>query len=80
MNAVNSIIRKGTLVSPQIVKLDEPAQGVAADVEIILHVVSESVRDEETIFDYVARITPGTKSRAELDAQLAEERAAWGDR
>jgi hypothetical protein len=31
------------------------------------------------IFDFIATLPPGTRSKEEIDQQLKEERAAWGD-
>jgi hypothetical protein len=32
------------------------------------------------IFDFIATLPPGTRSKEDIDHQLKEERACWGDR
>ncbi|MDI7267225.1 MAG: DUF2281 domain-containing protein [Myxococcota bacterium] len=33
-----------------------------------------------SVFELVARLPPGTRTKEDVDRQLEEERAAWGDR
>ena len=34
----------------------------------------------DSVFDLVARLPPGTRTKEDIDRQVEEERAAWGDR
>ncbi len=79
MSLIDPIILKGKLVGPRVVQLTETPHDVAEEVEVILHPVQSADQPEETVFEFLAKVGPGTRSREEIDQQIAEERDAWDD-
>ena len=57
------------------------APGLVGDVEVVLRVVAKPPEAvEPDVFDVVASLSPGARSKGEIDQQIADERAAWGER
>lgn len=76
-----AIVIKGRLVNPTTVELDEPVSGILGGVEIILRSIAQDHPDEsETVFEFLRRLPPGTRTKDDIDEQIREERASWGDR
>ena len=51
------------------------------DVEVVVRAVAPRTMDAgQTIFDFVRSLPLGTRTKADIDRQLTEEREAWGDR
>jgi hypothetical protein len=79
-----TIIVHGRISAPRRIELDEPVTELQGDVEVVLRpspraeVVSENKR--ESILDFLAHLSQGTRSKEDIDRQLHEERDAWGDR
>ena len=75
------LVVTGRLVGPTTVELDEPVLGLTGSVEIILRALpDERDRTEESIFDFLRRLPPGTRTKEDVDRQIREERDSWGDR
>ncbi len=76
-----AIIVRGRLADSRHIELDEPVDEMQGDVEITLRPASRAERETgESIFDFIKSLPPGRRSKEDIDAQLAEERASWGDR
>jgi hypothetical protein len=76
-----AIIIRGRIADPHHIELDEPVQGLTGSVEVVLRAVETgtgaAARD---VFDLIASLAPGGRSKADIDRQIADERASWGDR
>lgn len=73
-----SIVARGRFSDPRHIELAEPIRGIRGEVEVpIRQLPKTGVRD---VFDVIAGLTPGSRSRADIDRQIREERASWGDR
>lgn len=75
-----AVIVRGRLSDPTHVELDEAVTDVAGTVEVVLRqaaVANEQLAPD--IFELIAALPPGTRTRAEIDAQVLAERASWGD-
>jgi len=75
-----AIIIRGRLADSRHIELDEPVDELEGDVEITLRPVTEAARPRRDIADIIASMRGGQRSKEDIDAQLAEERASWGDR
>jgi hypothetical protein len=76
-----AIVVKGRIIGPTTVELDEPVSGVAGEVDVVLRLVeTDHAPTDETISDFLRRLPPGTRSKAEIDQQVHAERDAWDDR
>ena len=72
------IIARGRLSDPQHIELTEPVREIRGDVEVLIRQLPKA--GEEDVFDLIAVLAPGSRSKAEIDQQIHEERASWGDR
>ncbi|MGH2585187.1 MAG: hypothetical protein ACRDJE_09755 [Dehalococcoidia bacterium] len=76
-----AIVVKGRVVGPTTVELDQPVAGVAGEVDVVLRILDTgNGTPEETIFDFLRRLPPGTRSKDEIDQQVRAERESWDDR
>lgn len=73
-----AIIVRGRLSGPRRIDLDEPVEEVTGEVEIVVRraPVTAPKRD---IRDVLRSLPPGTRSKEDIDRQLAEEKASWGE-
>jgi len=77
----SAIVIKGRLINPTTVELDEPVSSITGGVEVILRTMTRDQTDErETVFEFLRRLPPGTRTKDDIDQQLREEREAWEDR
>jgi hypothetical protein len=72
---------RGKILDPRRIELDEPLAGLRGDVEVVVR-PAEASSDEcsEYIFDLISRLSPGRRSKSDIDRQIGEEREAWGER
>ncbi len=76
-----AIVVRGRLADSQHIELDEPVTELEGPVEVVLRAVPHrSEGEEEDIFDFIAKLPPGTRSKENIDRQIREERDSWGDR
>ena len=76
-----AIIVRGTLSDPLHIELAEPVTELRGEVEIVVRPVSTSQpQPRQDIFDFIASLSPGMRSKENIDRQIQEERNAWGDR
>jgi hypothetical protein len=76
-----AIIVRGTLSDPLHIELAEPVTGLRGEVEIVVRSAPASQsQPRQDIFDFIASLPPGTRSKEDIDRQVQEERNAWGDR
>ena len=76
-----AIVIRGRLDRPRHIELDEDVTEISGPVEVVLRPVapnrSSGSRD---VFELIATMGSGVRSKADIDRQVAEERASWGDR
>jgi hypothetical protein len=76
-----AIIVRGRLTGPKRIDLDEPLEGVSGEVEVVVRAVeAKAATPRRDIFDVIRSLPPGTRSKEDIDRQVAEERESWGDR
>jgi hypothetical protein len=76
-----AIIVRGKMAGPLRVELEEPVQDLHGDVEVVLRSVEASPRvTPRDVFDLIASLPAGARSKEEIDQQIADERESWGDR
>ncbi len=60
------------------IDLDEPVDQLDGEVEVVVRpVVAAHAKPVESIFDFIRKLPPGTRSKKDIDRQIAEERASW---
>ena len=70
---------RGRLHGRQI-DLDEEIGQLDGEVEVEVRAVSAQPKPAETIFEFIRRLPPGSRTQQEIDLQIADERESWGDR
>ncbi len=76
-----AFVIRGVLADPRHIELEEPVHDLHGAVEVtVREVLTESSASDESVFDFVASLKPGKRSKEDIDAQIAEERGSWGDR
>ena len=76
-----AIVVKGRLVGPKTVELDEAVSEASAGVEVVVLLAGKAEPGEdENVLDFLHRLPPGARTKADIDRQIREERGAWGDR
>ena len=63
------------------IDLDEPLDQPDGEVEIAVRsVAAEPAKTVESVFDFIRSLPPGTRTKEDIDAQIAEEHESWGER
>lgn len=76
-----ALILRGRLTNSRHIELDEPVPGIDGEVEVVLRrVVMPGRPGTVDVFELIATTAPGTRSKEDIDQQVADERGAWGDR
>ena len=73
-----SIIARGKFSDPRHIELAEPVREIGGEVEVSIRQLSGTgTRDA---FDIIAAFASGSRSKADIDQQIHEERDAWDKR
>jgi len=77
---VRAVVVKGHLVDSRRVELEEPVDVETREVEIIVRVAepASGAKDSDGVAAFLRSLPPGTRSKAEIDQQIREERGSWG--
>jgi hypothetical protein len=76
-----AIVVRGVLSDSLHIELAEPITELQGEVEVVVRSASASQsQPRQDIFDFIANLPPGIRSKEEIDRQIQEERDAWGDR
>ena len=61
------------------IELDEGVEELDGEVEVFLRSVGTTPRPSD-VLDVIASMPVVTRSKSDIDSQLAEDRAGWSDR
>lgn len=77
-----AIVIRGTMSDSKHVVLDEPVEHIKGPVEVTLRPALDTITmtPKLSFLEFVASLPPGTRSKADIDQQIADERDSWGDR
>ena len=76
-----AIIVRGRLSGRSRIDLDEPVDELTGEVEVVMRPIERTEpTPKQDIFDFLRSLPPGTRSKEDIDRQIAEERDSWGDR
>lgn len=75
-----AIIVRGRLSGPRRIDLDEPVDEVTGEVEVFVRPVQAEPAAKRDLFEVLRSLPPGTRTKEDIDRQIAEERDSWGDR
>lgn len=69
----NTVILRGRFSDSRHIELDEPAPAIAGEVEGVVRTVARGLSEAVDVFELIAALAPGTRSKEDIDRQLAEE-------
>jgi hypothetical protein len=72
-----SITIKGKLSDSRHIELSEPIEGVGEEVEVVVRPIAP--RPGVDVFEFIASLPPGKRTKEDIDRQIREERESWGD-
>jgi len=75
-----TIVVNGRLSDSRHVELHGPVTDLEGEAEVVLRPAKAKPQTGESIFDLIARLPGGTRSKEDIDRQIREERGSWGDR
>lgn len=62
------------------IELDEPIDELDGEVEVtIRRAEPERPKTVQSLLEFLKTLPPGTRSKDDIDRQIAEERDSWGD-
>ena len=73
-----SVTVRGRLCDSRHIELAEPVEAVGEEVEVVIRPLPPE--PGKSIFEVIAALPPGTRSKEDIDRQIREERESWGDR
>ena len=62
------------------IDLDEAVDALDGEVEVTVRPVEQRATPPQDIFEFIRSLPPGTRTKEDIDRQIAEERDGWGDR
>jgi hypothetical protein len=75
---VSSFITRGKLSDSRHIELSEPVTGVGEEVEVVIRPLKPS--SEQDVFDVIALLAAGSRTKNDIDRQIHDERVSWEDR
>jgi hypothetical protein len=75
-----SITVRGRLSDPRHIELSEPVPDIGGEVEIEILIRPVPEVKGADVFALIADLRPGSRTKTDIDHQIQEERASWGDR
>jgi hypothetical protein len=76
-----AIIVRGRVVGSRLIELDEALEDVSEDVEVVVRSIETAdAVPKPRLLDVIRGLPAGTRTKEDIDGQLAEERSSWGDR
>jgi hypothetical protein len=73
-----SVTIRGGLSDRRHIELAEPIEAVGEEVEVIIRPLP--AHPAKDVFGFIASLPPASRSKADIDRQIHEERDSWGDR
>jgi hypothetical protein len=74
-----SVVVRGRLHGRHI-DLDESVDALDGEVEVVVRPIEPRVASPQDIFEFIRSLPAGTRTKEDIDRQIAEERDGWGDR
>jgi hypothetical protein len=76
-----ALIVRGRISNSRHIELDEAVPGVDGEVEVMVRrVVVPEQAGAVDVFELISAASPGTRSKEDIDQQIADERSSWVDR
>jgi hypothetical protein len=76
-----ALIVRGRISNSRHIELDEAVPGIDGVVEVtVRRVVVPEQAGTVDVFELISAASPGTRSKEDIDQQIADERSSWVDR
>jgi hypothetical protein len=72
------VVVRGRLHGRQI-DLNESVDHLEGEVEVVVRSIDHTDPTAESIFEFIRQLPPGTRTKQEIDRQIADERNVWGE-
>ena len=69
-----SVVARGRFSDSRHIELTEPVSDIRGDVEVLIRQIPNV--GAEDVFDVIAALPPGTRSKADIDNQVQKERSS----
>ncbi len=73
-----SVTVRGRVCDSHHIELTEPVDGVGEEVEVVIRPIPP--QPGKDVFDFIASLPAWSRTKADIDRQIREERNSWGDR
>ena len=73
-----NIVARGKFSDPRHIELTEAVREIQGEIEVSIRQLPKVQTWD--VFDVIAAFAPGSRSKAEIDQQIHEERNSWDDR
>jgi hypothetical protein len=73
-----SITMRGKVSDSRHIELAEPIEGVGEEVEVVIRPIQS--RPKRDVFEFIASLPTGTRTKEDIDRQMHEERDSWDNR
>ena len=74
-----AVIVAGRMTGPRHIELEESLDGVLGRVEVVVRAVVAPPPVSRDILELVSALPAGTRTKEDIDRQMQEERASWGE-
>ncbi len=72
-----AVIVKGHVLDGNTVRLDEPLPPDVREIEVVVRLQDKATGTRKKLGDFLRSLPPGTRTKEEIDKQVAEERDSW---
>jgi rubrerythrin len=73
-----NIVARGKFSDPRHIELTEPVPEIQGEIEVSIRQLPKVQTSD--VFEIIAAFAPGSRSKAEIDQQIHEERDSWDNR
>jgi hypothetical protein len=73
-----NIVARGKFSDPRHIELTKPVPEIRGEVEVTIRQLPKARTPD--VFELIAAFVPGSRSKAEIDQQIHEERGSWDNR
>jgi actin-like ATPase involved in cell morphogenesis len=73
-----TVVARGKLCDARHIELAQPIEELQGEVEVTVREIPPSMAED--VFEVIASLAAGTRSKADIDRQIYEERASWNER
>jgi hypothetical protein len=73
-----NIVARGKFSDPRHIELTKPVPEIRGEVEVTIRQLPKARTSD--VFELIAAFVPGSRSKAEIDQQIHEERGSWDNR